>query len=237
MAQYENYMPYAGTDTLEITNTLFRKVYQFMALGLIITSITAYLTAASPAMIRFFYGSRAPLIIAAVVEIGLVLYLGMAINKISAQTALILFLLYSFVNGLTCSILLLVYTQASIYQAFFTAAGMFGVMSIYGLYTKRDLTGMGSFLIMGLFGIIIASLINLFMRSSGMELVISIMGIIIFMGLTAYDTAKIKQLSMTVNGADSSALTKIAVIGALQLYLDFINLFIYLLRIFGKRRD
>ena len=110
-------------------------------------------------------------------------------------------------------------------------------MSIYGLYTKRDLTGMGSFLIMGLFGIIIASLINLFMRSSGMELVISIMGIIIFMGLTAYDTAKIKQLSMTVNGADSSALTKIAVIGALQLYLDFINLFIYLLRIFGKRRD
>ena len=104
MAQYENYMPYAGTDTLEITNTLFRKVYQFMALGLIITSITAYLTAASPAMIRFFYGSRAPLIIAAVVEIGLVLYLGMAINKISAQTALILFLLYSFdmFNFITC---------------------------------------------------------------------------------------------------------------------------------------
>lgn len=238
MAQYENYMPsYAGTDTLEITNTLFRKVYQFMALGLIITALTAYFTAATPAMIRFFYGSRAPLIIAAVVEIGLVLYLGFAINKISAGTALTLFLLYSFVNGLTLSILLLVYTQASVYQAFFTAAGMFGVMSVYGLFTKKDLTGMGSFLIMGLFGIIIASLINIFVRSSGMEIVISIMGIIIFMGLTAYDTAKIKQLSMTVNGADSSALTKIAVIGALQLYLDFINLFIYLLRIFGKQRD
>lgn len=238
MAQYENYMPsYAGTDTLEITNTLFRKVYQFMALGLIITALTAYFTAATPAMIRFFYGSKAPLIIAAVVEIGLVLYLGFAINKISAGTALILFLLYSFVNGLTLSILLLVYTQASVYQAFFTAAGMFGVMSVYGLFTKKDLTGMGSFLIMGLFGIIIASLINIFVRSSGMEIVISIMGIIIFMGLTAYDTAKIKQLSMTVNGADSSALTKIAVIGALQLYLDFINLFIYLLRIFGKQRD
>ncbi|MBQ7561529.1 MAG: Bax inhibitor-1/YccA family protein [Synergistaceae bacterium] len=238
MAQYENYMPsYAGTDTLEITNTLFRKVYQFMALGLIITALTAYFTAATPAMIRFFYGSRAPLIIAAVVEIGLVLYLGFAINKISAGTALTLFLLYSFVNGLTLSILLLVYTQASVYQAFFTAAGMFGVMSVYGLFTKKDLTGMGSFLIMGLFGIIIASLINIFVRSSGMEMIISIMGIIIFMGLTAYDTAKIKQLSMTVNGADSSALTKIAVIGALQLYLDFINLFIYLLRIFGKQRD
>ena len=237
MAQYENYMPYAGTDTLEVTNTLFRKVYQFMALGLIITSITAYLTAATPAMLRFFYGSSAPLIIAAVVEIGLVLYLSMAINKISSGTALLLFLIYSFVNGLTCSILLLVYTQNSIYQAFFTAAGMFGVMSVYGLFTKRDLTGMGSFLVMGLFGIIIASLINIFVKSSGMELVISILGIIIFMGLTAYDTAKIKQLSTTINGADSSALTKIAVIGALQLYLDFINLFIYLLRIFGKRRD
>ncbi|MBQ7578060.1 MAG: Bax inhibitor-1/YccA family protein [Synergistaceae bacterium] len=238
MSQYENYASYApGVDTLEITNTLFRKVYQFMALGLIITSVAAYLTASSPAMINFLFGSRAPLIIAVVVELGLVFYLGFAINKISAGTALILFLLYSLVNGLTCSVLLLVYTQASIYQAFFTTAGMFGVMSIYGLYTKRDLTGMGSFLIMGLFGLIIAGLINMFMRSTGMEMAISIMGIIIFMGLTAYDTAKIKQLSMTVNGADDSALTKIAVIGALQLYLDFINLFIYLLRLFGKRRD
>ena len=238
MSQYENYMPYAsGVDTLEITNTLFRKVYQFMALGLIITSVAAYLTASSPAMINFLFGSRAPLIIAVVVELGLVFYLGFAINKISAGTALILFLLYSLVNGLTCSVLLLVYTQASIYQAFFTTAGMFGAMSLYGLYSKRDLTGMGSFLIMGLFGLIIAGIINMFMKSSGMEMAISIMGIIIFMGLTAYDTAKIKQLSMTVNGADDSALTKIAVIGALQLYLDFINLFIYLLRLFGKRRD
>ena len=238
MSQYENYMPYAsGVDTLEITNTLFRKVYQFMALGLIITSVAAYLTASSPAMINFLFGSRAPLIIAVVVELGLVFYLGFAINKISAGTALILFLLYSLVNGLTCSVLLLVYTQASIYQAFFTTAGMFGAMSLYGLYSKRDLTGMGSFLIMGLFGLIIAGIINMFMKSSGMEMAISIIGIIIFMGLTAYDTAKIKQLSMTVNGADDSALTKIAVIGALQLYLDFINLFIYLLRLFGKRRD
>ena len=238
MSQYENYMPYAsGVDTLEITNTLFRKVYQFMALGLIITSVAAYLTASSPAMINFLFGSRAPLIIAVVVELGLVFYLGFAINKISAGTALILFLLYSLVNGLTCSVLLLVYTQASIYQAFFTTAGMFGAMSLYGLYSKRDLTGMGSFLIMGLFGLIIAGIINMFVKSSGIEMAISIIGIIIFMGLTAYDTAKIKQLSMTVNGADDSALTKIAVIGALQLYLDFINLFIYLLRLFGKRRD
>ena len=238
MSQYENYMPYStGADTIEITNTLFRKVYQYMALGLILTSFFAWFSVSNAAMIRFLFASRSTMIILCVAEVGLVLGLSMAINKISAGTALLLFVIYSILNGMTCSVLLLVYTSESVYKAFLSTAGMFGAMSLYGIYTQRDLTSMGSFLRMGLFGLIIAMLINIFVKSSMMEFYISIFGVIIFMGLTAFDTAKIKQLSVSLSGADDEAMGKIAVIGALELYLDFINLFIYLLRIFGRNKD
>ncbi|MBQ4469660.1 MAG: Bax inhibitor-1/YccA family protein [Synergistaceae bacterium] len=238
MSQYENYAPYAtGADTLEITNTLFRKVYQYMAFGLILTSFFAWFSVSNASMVKFLFSSQVPMIVLCIIELGLVFGLGMAISKISAGTALLLFLLYSVINGMTCSVLLLVYTSESVYKAFLSTAGMFGVMSLYGLYTKRDLTGMGSFLRMGLFGLIIAMVINIFVGSSMAEFYISIFGVIIFMGLTAYDTAKIKQLSLSLNGADDQAMGKVAVIGALELYLDFINLFIYLLRIFGRKRD
>ena len=238
MAQYENYAPYiAGTDSLEAVNTLFRKVYQYMAVGLILTSLTAWLTASIPSMTRIFLGSAVPLIIVAVAEIGLVIYLSAAISRLSASTALMLFCVYSVLNGITCSSVLLVYTKESVYSAFLSTAGMFGVMSLYGLYTKRDLTGLGSFLRMGLFGLIIAMLINIFVGSTMAETVISVMGIIIFMGLTAYDTAKIKELAEGAGMSGDEAVGKIAVIGALALYLDFINLFLYLIRLFGKRRN
>lgn len=238
MAQFENYAPYSvGTDTIESVNALFRKVYQFMAMGLILTALAAYMTASSPFMISLLYSSRAPMIIIAVAEIGLVLWLSAGINKLSASSARNIFFVYSILNGLLCSSVLLVYTGESISKAFLSTAGMFGAMSIYGLYTNRDLTSMGSFLRMGLFGLIIAMVINLFMRSSAMELYISIFGIIIFLGLTAYDTAKIKAIANNSGSFDYDMTGKIAVIGALSLYLDFINLFLYLVRLFGKHRD
>jgi len=210
---------------------------RYMAFGLILTSFFAWFSVSNASMVRFLFSSQVPMIVLCVVELGLVFGLSMSINRISAGTALLLFVLYSIVNGMTLSVLLLVYTSESVYKAFLSTAGMFGVMSLYGLYTQRDLTGMGSFLRMGLIGLIIAMIINIFVGSSMAEFCISILGVIIFMGLTAYDTAKIKQLSLSLNGADDQAMGKAAVIGALQLYLDFVNLFIYLLRIFGRRRD
>ena len=232
------YSPYTTEAySLETVNTLFRKVYQYMAFGLILTALTAYLTASSRAMLYFMFSSRAPMIVIAVAEIGLVMYLSAAINKVSSGTALMLFLIYSLLNGLLCSSVLLVYTGESVYKAFISTAGMFGAMSIYGLMTKRDLTSMGSFLRMGLFGLIIAMVINMFVGSSTGDLYISIFGIIIFMGLTAYDTAKIKTMAYDFDGRDDEMTGKVAVIGALALYLDFINIFLYLLRLFGRERN
>ncbi|MBQ3585807.1 MAG: Bax inhibitor-1/YccA family protein [Synergistaceae bacterium] len=238
MAQYGSYTPYAaGIGTVEAVNALFRKVYQYMALGLILTSLTAWITASTPALLRMFYSSLTPLIIVAVAELGLVIYLSATIAKHSASISLLLFGIYSVLNGITCSAVLLVYTQESVYTAFLSTAGMFGAMSVYGIYTKRDITSWGSFLHMGLWGLIIAMVINLFVGSSAAETVISVIGIIVFMGLTAYDTAKIKALAEGAEMSDDETAGKIAVMGALELYLDFINLFLYLLRLFGKRRD
>ena len=238
MAQYENYAPYhAGIDSIETVNAIFRKVYQFMAMGLILTALAAYFTASSQFMLEMLYTSRAPVIIIAVAEIGLVLWLSAGINNLSASAARNIFFVYSILNGLLCSSVLLVYTQESIAKAFLTTAGMFGAMSIYGLYTKRDLSAWGSFLYMGLFGLIIGMVINMFIGSSTAEMTMSILGIIIFLGLTAYDTAKIKTLAGSYDSFDDEATGKIAVIGALELYLDFINLFLYLVRLFGKRRN
>ena len=224
--------------SIDAVNEIFRKVYQFMALGLIITALTAYVTASSPAILKILFSSAAPLAIIAIVELALVLILSTMINKLSTGAALAIFAGYSVLNGLMFSSILLVYTASSIYQAFFTTAGMFGAMSIYGLYTTRDLTSMGSFLRMGLWGLLIALVINLFIGSSMLELVTSVMGVIIFLGLTAYDTAKIKTLAGEYDwNIDGNAAGRIAVIGALELYLDFINLFIYMLRFMGKRKD
>ena len=237
MAQFENYAPYsAGVDSLETVNAIFRKVYQFMAMGLILTALAAYLTASSPSMIQLLYSSGAPMIIIAAAEIGLVIWLSAGINKLSAGAARNIFFIYSVLNGLLCSSVLLVYTGESVTKAFLSTAGMFGAMSLYGLYTQRDLTGMGSFLRMGLFGLIIAMVINFFMRSSAMEMYISIFGIIIFLGLTAWDTAKIKALAGSIDSRDENLTGKVAVIGALSLYLDFVNIFLYLLRFLGRAK-
>ena len=228
-------MPNTGLN-LEQVNAIFRKVYMYMAIGLIITAVTAYATASSAQLVRIFYSSQAPMAIIAIVEVGLVLGLGFMIHKLSVRAAVLLFALYSLLNGVLFSSVLLVYTQASVYKAFISTAGMFGAMSIYGLYTNKDLTSMGSFLRMGLWGIIIAMLVNLFMGSSSLDLVISIFAVFIFMGLTAFDTWKIKQLAADIDTADEDLTGRVAVIGALSLYLDFVNMFLHLLRLFGKEK-
>jgi hypothetical protein len=230
---------YAFADSsVEAANALFRKVYQWMAVGLILTAVAAYMVASSQALLRFFYSSSVPLAVVAIAEVGLVLGLSMGINRISAGTAAMFFVLYSVLNGILCSSVLLVYTQESVYTAFLSTAGMFGVMSIYGVYTRRDLSSFGSFLTMGLFGLIIAMVVNLFMGSSRLEFVISALGILIFLGLTAWDTWKIRQMaSMLEGGEDGVPARKAAVIGALSLYLDFVNIFLHLLRFMGKQKN
>ena len=225
---------------VESVNTLFRKVYQWMAAGLALTAVTAYVVASSPAILQILFGSGPGVLIGIVIaEVALVLWLSMGINKISAGTAGILFTLYSALNGVMCSSVLLVYTQGSVYQAFISTAGMFALMSVYALYTQRDLTGFGSFLRMGLFGLVIAMVINMFVGSSMADFAISIFGVLIFLGLTAWDTWKIKQLAYGMDGTGetgAAAMSKVAIIGALALYLDFINIFLYMLRFIGKRK-
>ena len=170
-------------------------------------------------------------------ELALVVALSAAIHKMSAQTATLLFMFFSFLNGLTLSSIFLVYTDASIANAFFSTAGMFLAMTVYGTVTKRDLTSLGSFLFMGLIGIIIASVINIFLGNAMMDLIISCLGVLIFTLYTAYDTQKLREFGMGAPLDDGEAVQRGAILGALTLYLDFINLFIYLLRLFGTSRD
>ncbi|GHS85966.1 membrane protein [Synergistales bacterium] len=230
--------PSSAFDKIETTNAFFRKVYNWMAAGLILTAITAQTVASSVTMMTALYTSPGLLITLIVVEVGLVFFLSMGINRVSAATASTLFIIYSLLNGVTLSSILLVYTGESVFTAFLTTAGMFGAMSVYGLYTKRDLTSVGGFLMMGLWGLIIAMVVNMFLGSGMLDLVISGIGVVVFMGLTAYDTQYLRELggNVDVNGLDDQP-RKLVIIGALKLYLDFINLFIYLLRFLGHRRD
>ena len=169
-----------------------------------------------------------------IAELALVFIVSGMINRLSLATATLLFILYSIINGATLSMIFVAFSTAVIAKTFFITAGMFAAMSVFGYVTKRDLSGIGRILFMALIGIIIATIVNLFVKSSGFDLIISYLGVAIFVGLTAWDTQKIKQMLLTADGMDESV-QKIALMGALSLYLDFINLFLYLLRIFGNR--
>lgn len=215
--------------------TLLRSVYLWMTLALIITGFVAMYVAKSymaNIMIQnsmMFWGVL-------IAEVALVWYLSARIYKMSFTTATILFIIYSILNGVSMSILLLVYTTSSIATTFFVTAGTFGSMAIFGYITKKDLTRIGSLCIMGIIGIIIASLVNLFLQNSMMDMIISYIGVLLFVGLTAYDSQKIKRLLSGDDIEVNEATQKIALMGAMTLYLDFINLFIYLLRILGDRK-
>ena len=212
------------------------KVFNWMAVGLGITGLVAYGTAASGLAVRII---NSPLfLILALGTLGLVFFLSARINKIQASTASALFVGYSVLNGLFFSTIFLRYTSTSIASTFLITAGMFGAMAVYGLVTKRDLSGWGSFLFMGLIGLIIATIVNIFLKSPGVYWVTSLIGVFIFTGLTAYDVQKIKRMGEEgIMAQGQEAITKGSIMGALALYLDFINLFLMLLRFFGGSRD
>lgn len=217
-------------------NTFIRSVYNWMAVGLALTGVIAFYVAHSPSLLQLVFGNQLLFFGLIIGELGLVFYLSARIHKIQASTATLLFVLYAALNGVTLASIFLVYTGASIVSTFFVCSATFVACSIYGMVTHRDLTSVGNFMAMGLFGIIIASVVNIFIQSSGMSMIISYIGVIVFVGLTAYDTQQLKMMAMT-QPADigSGAVRKGAIIGALKLYLDFINLFLMLLRIMGDR--
>lgn len=223
-------------DQVRTLQTSFiNKVYAWMCLALTLTGFVALRTVSSETMLNLIFGTQFGLLGLIIVEVGIVIWMVSAINRMSSNLAIGLFLLYSALNGLTLSALLLVYTSASVATTFFITAGTFGAMSAYGYFTKKDLTSWGNLLFMALIGLIIASVVNIFWHNSALYWIVTYAGVLIFVGLTAYDTQKIKNMSLELD-ADSEEGRKGAIMGALALYLDFINLFILLLRIFGDRR-
>ena len=223
----------ASTAEMESRVRAFiRGVYGWMFGGLLLTTFGALWVVLSPAMQALVLGNRVVAIGLIIAEFALVMFLSFGINRMTAATAASAFLVYSFLNGLTLSVIFWAYTQSSIILAFLTAAGMFAALSIFGLVTKRDLRPFATFLFMGLIGVFIMMFIGMFLHSSAMSFLISVVGVIVFAGLTAYDNQKLKTMA-TVTGPMQENL---AVIGALALYLDFINLFLFLLRLFGDRR-
>ena len=213
---------------------LMRKVYVWMTLALVITGVTAYGVATSPGLMMAIATNKLLFWGLIIAEFGLVLAISAAINKLSLTTATMLFVLYSVINGATLSFIFAIYTMSSIASVFFITAGTFAVMAFIGYTTKKDLTSMGKILLMALIGIIIATVVNIFLKSTGLEMIVSYLGVLIFVGLTAFDSQKIKQMLLMAPDAGEGA-QKLALLGALSLYLDFVNLFIYLLRIFGRR--
>ena len=213
---------------------LMRKVYVWMTLALAITGFTAYGVATSPGILQMIYGNSIVMWGLIIAELALVIGVSAAINRLSLTTATLMFILYSVINGALLSSIFMIYTASSIAMVFFITAGTFGVIALVGYTTKTDLSSMGKILFMALIGIIIATVVNIFLKSSGLEMIVSYLGVLIFVGLTAYDSQKIKNMLLMAPDAGEAA-QKMALLGALTLYLDFINLFIYLLRIFGRR--
>lgn len=213
---------------------LMRKVYLWMSMALVITGVTAYGVATSPGLLEMIVTNQILFWGLIIAEFGLVIGITAAINRLSLTTATLLFVLYSIINGATLSFIFLVYTMSSIASVFFVTAGTFAVMSLIGYTTKTDLTSVGKILLMALIGIIIATIVNIFLKSTGLQTIVNYLGVLIFVGLTAYDTQKIKQMLLDAPDYGEAA-QKVALLGALSLYLDFINLFLYLLRIFGRR--
>lgn len=217
-------------------STLLRSVYVWMTLALIITGFVSMYVAQSYQLISFIFGNKLALWGMLIAELAVVFYLSARINSISFTKATVMFIIYSILNGATLASIFLVYTMSSIASTFFVAAGTFGVMALYGYVTKSDLTRIGNICLMALIGLIIATLVSMFWQNSMLQMIITYVGVILFVGLTAYDSHKIKRL-LTADGIEVTEETqKIALLGALTLYLDFINLFLYLLRLLGDRK-
>lgn len=215
--------------------SVFKKVYIWMSLALCITGLTALIIANNNDIMYSLMQDEAIFWIIMIAEIALVMVIASRIGKMSLTTATILFILYSILNGVSMSLIFIIYTETSIAATFFVTAGTFAAISLYGYITKKDLSSWGSILIMGLIGIVIASVVNMFMASETLYWIISYAGVLVFVGLTAYDTQQIKKALLDPNLEVDENLNKLALFGALKLYLDFINLFLHLLRMIGGR--
>ncbi|CAM3780010.1 MULTISPECIES: Bax inhibitor-1/YccA family protein [Serratia] len=212
------------------------QVYGWMTCGLLLTAFVSWYAAHTPAIINFIFSSQITFFGLIILQLGLVFVISGMVNRLSGTVATGLFMLYSALTGLTLSSIFIAYTYSSIASTFVVTAGMFGAMSLYGYTTKRDLSGFGSMLFMGLIGIVLASLVNIWLKSPALMWAITYIGVLVFVGLTAYDTQKLKAMGEQLNADDKDSFRKYAIVGALTLYLDFINLFLMLLRIFGNRR-
>jgi hypothetical protein len=222
-------------DISQNISVYLTKVYNWMAIALLVTGVVAYFTADSDQLIQLIFGNKILFFGIIIAEIALVGYIAARIQRLTTTTAISLFLLYAILNGLTMAFIFMIYTSSSISSTFMITAGTFGAMSAYGYFTKQDLTKVGNIAFMGLIGIIIASVVNIFMESSMMYWVITYIGVIIFVALTAYDTQKLKRIAAE-GFQNEESMEKSSILGALTLYLDFINLFLFLLRIFGDRK-
>jgi uncharacterized protein len=226
---------YASPDALAARITAFLgRVYAWMFLGLLVTAGTAFVVASSTAAIEALILNRLVFWVLILGQLGLVVYLSARVNKMSPTTAGALFMVYSATVGITTSVILLAYTGASLFSTFVVTAGMFGALAVFGTFTKRSLAGVGQFMFMGLIGLIIASVVNLFVQNSAVDFVISVVGVLVFTGLTAWDAQRLKEMAVALPDGRTGSY---AVVGALSLYLDFINLFFFLLRFMGGRRN
>jgi uncharacterized protein len=224
----------ALTVSADRVTAFLRKVYGWMFVGLAITAAVAFAVASSPTLVRAIFGNPIFFIVLIVAELGLVVALSARVDRMAPTTAAVLFVTYSALTGATLSAVLLAFTGASLATTFVVAAGMFGALALYGTTTKRSLAGMGQFLFMGLIGVVLASLVGLFWHAPGFQFGISVVGVLVFTGLTAWDSQRLKEMAaVTPDGQVAGR----AIVGALRLYLDFINLFLFLLRFLGARRD
>ncbi len=231
-------VPMRETQTQVRVNSFIQGVYNWMALGLGLTGLVAFFVANNPTLLQLIFGNKLIFFGLIIGELALVFTISSRVHKMEASTATKLFLLYAALNGATLSVVFLAYTASSIASTFLICAATFGACSIYGMTTKKDLTSWGGFLFMGLIGIIIASVVNIFIQSSAVSMIVSYIGVFIFIGLTAYDTQRLKAMAMTQpEGLDEAVIRKGSILGALSLYLNFINMFLFMLHIFGGSRD
>ena len=229
---YRNALPrYRDADVL---TGFMRGVYGWMCGGLLVTAVTAWLVSSSPALMGTIFGNRAVFWILALAQLGLVFTLSTRVERMASGTASALFVAYSALTGVTLSAILLMFTGESVFTTFIVTGGMFGALALYGTVTHRQLSGLGQFLFMGLIGLVLASIVGIFWHNDGLQFVISFVGVILFAGLTVYDANRLRDLAFATSAGPTSGAT---IVGALALYLDFINLFLFLLRFLGNRRD
>lgn len=230
-------LPISEAKVAEVFTAAMQRVYLWMSLGLLLTAAVAWMVINTPIMFRLVFSSQLTFFGLIVIELILVVVIGRAMGRLSPATALSLFFVYAAVNGLTLSVIFLVYALGTITLAFSVTAALFGIMSLIGFITKEDLSNWGGFLFMGLIGLLLASLANLLLANSTLDWIITYAGILIFLGLTVYDTQRIKKMTYAaVSAGQDQAVGHIGVLGALHLYLDFINLFLFILRLLGRRR-